>query len=121
MRFLNGQTNSSPHNYVKEAQETRDALLKKLYDEGNSLTQIMAKANAPATVVFSVVPDIRKRCKGGLLAKEKSGATTIEQRNKDICAKRANGSSVVDLAAEYELSSPMIYQICRAPATPVSI
>lgn len=122
MRYLNGQTNKSPHNYVKETEDMRNENITKLYNDGNSLTQIMAKLNIPSTVVLTVVPEIRKRRKGGLLEKANNGATNITQRNNDIRAKRAAGSSVMQLALEYNVSSPLIYHICAdTPDTPAPI
>lgn len=59
-RFLNGQMNQYIHNYVKEAEENRNAKIKQLYEEGKCVTAIMKELNISQTVVYSIVPEIKK-------------------------------------------------------------
>lgn len=115
MRFLNGRMNQYTHNYVKEAEETRDALIKKLFEEGNSLTQIMTKAKVAHSVVFSVVPEIRNRKKGSESQENKTlkQTVTIQERNKQIRELKASGVPVVEIASKFFISVPLVYTILK--------
>ena len=118
-RFLNGHTNQSPHNYIKEAEDIRNSLIKRLFAAGKSMSDIMNEAKVSATVVYSIVPDIKDRPKGTESAASKALKNTmsIEQRNIDIRKKREEGISVRDLAIEYSLGIQSIYGILKPPAS----
>jgi len=98
-RFLNGQVNKESYNYVKEAEENRNNLIKKLFEEGKTVSQIIVEANVPQTVVYSVVPEIRKR-------------KTEEDKNK-IREGKKSGTSARVLAKQYNLSVTQVYGICK--------
>lgn len=114
-RFLNGHMNQYTHNYIKEAEDNRNATIKKLFEEGNSLTQIIVKARVPQTVIFSVVPEIRNRPKGCETSENKLLKQTlpIAERNKQIKELRASGISVVEIASRFFISSPLVYTILK--------
>lgn len=115
LRFLNGQTNQSQHNYIKEAEEQRDALIKKLYDEGKSVTQITLLAKTTDTVIYKVVPEIRNRPKGSETVenKELKKTLSISERNKQIKQMKQGGKSVRDIALEFGISVPLVYTVLK--------
>jgi len=115
LRFLNGQMNQYTHNYVKEAEEERNKKIKELFEQGKSLSEIMIEVRTPASVVWTIVPEIKERDKGkesstNLSVKASLG---IEERNRQIKEKREGGTSVTELAREYGVSAQLIYKIVR--------
>lgn len=115
LRFLNGQLNQHTHNYVKEAEDTRNTKIKTLFAEGKSLSEIMVEASVPASVIWTVVPEIREREKGKESQKNLQIKATmgLEERNKQIREKRTAGKSVKELALEYGVSAQLIYKIVK--------
>lgn len=114
-RFLNGHIECCPFNYVKEAEDIRNALIVKMYEEGKSLTQISIEAKVSDAVIYSVVPEIRTRPKGAESqeSKELKATMTISERNVMIRKKKQEGVSVRELAAEFHVSIPLIYNVCN--------
>jgi transposase len=114
-RFLNGHTNQQSHNYVKEAEEQRDALIKKLYEEGHSITQIALQAKTTDTVIYKIVPDIRNRLKGKETSesKEIKKALSLEERNKQIKEMKQQGKSVREIALAFGISIPLVYTVLK--------
>jgi transcriptional regulator with XRE-family HTH domain len=114
-RFLNGQMLQHTHNYVKEAEEIRNALIKKLYDEGKTICQISLETKVPNSVILEIVPEIRNREK----AKESETSKlikqnmTVKERNTLIRQQKQEGVSVRELAINYGCSAPLIYSICK--------
>ena len=116
MRFLNGLMNKYRHNYVKEAEEQRNALIKRLFEEGKSLTQIMNEARTTTSVIHSVIPEIRNAPKGKAI----HSALAPEERDAQIRAERNAGKSVREIAVKYGISIPLVYHICKKD-TPLSL
>lgn len=114
-RFLNGQTNQQGINYVKQAEEQRDTLIKKLFEEGKSVTQIAVLAKTVDTVIYKVVPEIRLREKGKETIENKSLKVTlpIPERNSQIKLLRQQGTSVRVIAEQFNISIPLVYTILR--------
>lgn len=114
-RFLNGQLNQQTHNYVKEAEEKRNGLIKKLYEEGKSITQITLLAKTCDTVIYSVVPEIRNNPKGKETNENKKSKskTSIPERNKQIKLMKEQGKPVREIALEFGISIPLVYIILK--------
>lgn len=114
-RFLNGKTNQNHHNYIKEAEEHRDALIKKLYEEGLSVTQIALKAKTTDTVIYKIVPEIRNRPKGSetIENKDNKKSMTLEERKKQVKEMKAQGTPVREIALFFGISIPLVYMILK--------
>jgi DNA-binding CsgD family transcriptional regulator len=115
LRFLNGRTNQNNHNYVKEAEEQRDILIKKLYSEGLSVTQIALQAKTTDTVIYKIVPEIRNRPKGTETQqnKEQKKVITLEERKKQIKEMKTQGKSAREIALYFGISIPLVYTILK--------
>lgn len=114
-RFLHGKLNQHTHNYVKEAEEQRDTLIKKLYDEGKSITQIVLLAKTTDTVVYKIVPEIRNRTKGGETSenKEIKKNISLDERKIQIKQMRQEGISVREIAQKFGISIPLVYTVLK--------
>lgn len=114
-RFLHGRTNQHHHNYVKEAEEQRDALIKKLFAEGNSVTQISLLAKVSDTVIYNVVPEIRQRPKGAetQVNKETKQSLSIPERNQKIRKMKRDGTPVREIALQFGISIPLVYTVLK--------
>jgi transposase len=113
-RFLNGKLVKYTHNYVKEAEEERNKLIKKLYEEGKSITQIVLEAKTCDTVVYNLFPEIRQKEKGKETDQNRlvKSSLTVAERNQEIRKQRQEGVSVRELASKFGCSIPLIYTIC---------
>jgi len=114
MRFLNGRTSSSKHNYIEEASEKKKELIKKLFNEGKTVTQIVLLADTTDKIVYTTVPDIRNRPhRQPSEQKELKPDISIEERNSTIRQLRQEGADVRKLALMYNVSIPLIYAILK--------
>ena len=110
MRYLNG-ANKSKINYVEQTKLDRDVLIKKLYDEGKGITEIMTIANTTLSVIYSVVPEIRDKDKSSQLAQNIIIKNTIgiEERNKQIKEDLDKGLTARQISVKYSISIPLVY------------
>lgn len=115
LRFLNGQYDAQPFNYVKEAEEARNKKIKELFDSGASLTRILTEAKTTTSVVFKIVPEIRNNPKGRESEESKiiKQTLSIEDRNKQIKELKSQGKSVREIACQFAISIPAIYTILK--------
>lgn len=110
MRFLNGQYNNTDVNYVEQANKEKEALIKKLYEEGKSVAQIVVLANTVDSVVYRVVPEIRDRPKGRAT---ETCSLPLPERNKKIKEMREKGIPVREIAATFNISIPLVYTVLK--------
>ena len=111
MRFLNGRTSHSSHNYIQEASEGKREMIKRLFQEGKSVTQIVLLANTTDKIVYATVPEIRQRV--NRVQEKQKPEISIEERNNTIRQLRKEGADVRKLALMYNVSIPMIYTILK--------
>jgi len=115
MRFLNGDYLQQPHNYIKEAEEQRNQLIKTLFEQGKSLTAICLEAKCATTVVFKIVPEIRNNSKGKETDQSKliKQTLSIEDRNNQIKQLKQDGISVREIASQFGISIPLVYTVLK--------
>ena len=114
MRFLNGRTSHSKHNYIQEADEEKRNRIKQLFQEGKTVTQIVLLANTTDKIVYATIPEIRDRAyKQPMEPKVCLPEISIEERNSSIRQLRSEGADVRKLALMFNVSIPMIYAILK--------
>ena len=113
MRFLNGRTTASKHNFIEETSNKKKELIKQLFNEGKTVTQIVLLANTTDKIVYTTVPEIRNKPHRQADVKELKPDISIEERNSTIRQLRKEGTDVRKLALMYDVSIPMIYAILR--------
>lgn len=115
LRFLNGHYDAQPINYVKQAEEKRDAKIRELFNQNKSLTTICLEVNCATTVVFRVVPEIRDRAKGQESEESKQIKTNMSllERNREIKKMKEEGKSVREIAVHFHISTPLVYTVLK--------
>lgn len=96
---------------MTERRKLREETIARLIKEGKSATEITKETIYCTDQVTEFVrqnPEYNE-----ILVRKLSTGTRphLEQRNKEICEKKAAGQKATDLAKEYKLSLPNIYKI----------
>jgi len=98
-RLLNGNSNQVPHDYVQEAEDKRNDMIRAMVKDGKKLTHIMKETKIPATVIWSVCPEIRK--------------WVDPDQSKNILKDKEEGMSIEDIADKYKVHKTTVYGVIR--------